>query len=75
VLDYLEYRNFKPVIEKAREACKNSGQNVAYHFEDFLEMVKIDSGAERGFDDGIKLLRYACYLIVQNAGPDKKVVE
>jgi DNA-damage-inducible protein D len=74
VLDYVEYRNFKPVIEKAKEACKNSRQNVADHFVDFHEMVKIGSGAERGFDDGIKLSRYACYLIVQNASPEKEVV-
>jgi len=48
VLEYLEYRNFKPVIEKAKEACKNSGQNIADHFVVFHEMVKIGSGAERG---------------------------
>ncbi len=74
VLDYVEYRNFKPVIEKAKEACSNSGQNVDDHFVNFHEMVKIGSGAERGFDDGIKLSRYACYLIVQNASPEKEVV-
>jgi len=74
VLDYAEYRNFKPVIEKAKEACNNSGQKVDDHFVDFHEMVKIGSGAERGFDDGIKLSRYACYLIVQNASPEKEVV-
>jgi DNA-damage-inducible protein D len=74
VLEYSEYRHFKPVIEKAKEACKNSGQPVENHFEDYLEMVKIGSGAERPFDDGIKLSRYACYLIVQNADPSKEIV-
>lgn len=74
VLDYGEYRNFKPVIERAKEACRNSGQLVENHFVDFHEMVKIGSGAERGFDDGVKLSRYACYLIVQNADPSKEVV-
>jgi DNA-damage-inducible protein D len=38
-----------------------------------LEMVDIGSGAKRRVDD-IKLSRYACYLIVQNADPSKKVV-
>lgn len=74
VLDYSEYRNFKPVIEKAKEACENSGEDINDHFVEFHEMVKIGSGAERGFDDGIKLSRYACYLIVQNADPAKEVV-
>lgn len=74
VLDYLEYRNFKPVIEKAKEACENSGEDINNHFVEFHEMVKIGSGAKRGFDDGIKLSRYACYLIVQNADPAKEVV-
>jgi DNA-damage-inducible protein D len=74
VLDYSEYRNFKPVIEKAKEACENSGEEIGNHFVEFHEMVKIGSGAERGFDDGVKLSRYACYLIVQNADPAKEVV-
>lgn len=74
VMEYSEYRHFKPVIDKAKEACKNSGQQVKDHFEEFLEMVKIGSGAERPMEDGIKLSRYACYLIVQNADPAKEVV-
>jgi DNA-damage-inducible protein D len=74
VLDYAEYRNFKPVIDKAKEASAKSGQAKENHFVDFHEMVRIGSGAERGFDDGVKLSRYACYLIVQNADPAKEVV-
>jgi DNA-damage-inducible protein D len=37
-------------------------------------MVKIGSGAELPFDDGVKLSHYACYLIVQNADPSKEIV-
>ena len=73
-LDYSEYRNFKPVIEKAKEACRNSGESMENHFVEMHEMVRIGSGAEREFDDGVKLSRYACYLIVQNADPAKEVV-
>jgi DNA-damage-inducible protein D len=40
VLEYSEYRHFLPVIERAKEACANSGQQVADHFEDILEMIK-----------------------------------
>lgn len=73
VLEYTEYRNFKPVIKKAKEACKQSGQLVENHFVHLHEMVVIGSGASRELE-GAKLSRYACYLIVQNADPAKEVV-
>lgn len=73
VLEYSEYRHFIPVVERAKEACKNSGQQVSDHFENILEMVSIGSGAQRSTEN-IKLSRYACYLIVQNADPSKEVV-
>ena len=38
-----------------------------------LDMVKIGSGAVREVES-IKLSRYACYLIVQNADPTKEIV-
>ena len=73
VLDYSEYRHFLPVIERAREACRNSGQPIANHFEDVLEMVGIGSGAQRELPD-VRLSRYACYLVVQNGDPSKPVI-
>ncbi|MBP6810471.1 MAG: DNA damage-inducible protein D [Saprospiraceae bacterium] len=73
VLEYLEYRNFQPAIERAKEACQNSGQNVADHFVDIHEMIIIGKGGERSVES-VKLSRYACYLIVQNADPAKEVV-
>ncbi len=47
VLEYSEFRHFLPVLERASEACRNSGQPVTDHFEDILEMVEIGSGARR----------------------------
>jgi len=73
VLEYSEYRHFLPAIERAKEACQNSGHNLADHFEDILEMVEIGSKAQRQIES-VKLSRYACYLIVQNADPGKEVV-
>ena len=73
ILDYAEYRNFLPVVAKAKEACNNSGLESSDHFVDFHEMVKIGSNAKRKMPS-IKLSRYACYLIVQNADPSKEVV-
>jgi DNA-damage-inducible protein D len=73
VLDYSEYRHFLPVLERAKEACRNSNQVVEDHFEDVLAMVEIGSGAKRELPD-VKLSRYACYLVVQNGDPSKPVI-
>ena len=73
VLEYADYRNFITVIGKAKEACQNSGIPIEDHFVDINEMVTIGSGAERPVDS-VKLSRYACYLIVQNADPSKTIV-
>lgn len=73
VLDYNEFRNFSPVLEKARKACQGSGQSMEDHFVQFHEMVNIGSKAQRKMES-IKLSRYACYLIVQNADSNKEVV-
>ena len=73
VLEYSDFRNFSAVITKAKEACTNSGQLIENHIVDFNEMVPIGSGAYRQMES-VKLSRYACYLVVQNADPGKEVV-
>jgi DNA-damage-inducible protein D len=73
VLEYSEFRHFLPVVERAKEACNNSGHSVADHFEDYLEEIEHGKGAKQKYDS-VKLSRYACYLIVQNADPGKEVV-
>ena len=73
VLSYAGYRNFVSVINKAMEACLNSGGTIENHFGDVTEMVSIGYGVQREIKE-IKLSRYACYLIVQNADPSKEVV-
>ena len=73
VLGYDSYRNFEPVIEKAKTACLNSDHKVDDHFVDIHKMVPLGSGAERPIDT-VLLSRYACYLIIQNADPRKKIV-
>lgn len=73
VLEYTDFRNFTNVIDKAKEACRNSNQPIENHFVDINEMVGIGSGAERLLPS-VKLSRYACYLVVQNADPGKAVV-
>lgn len=73
ILEYTKWDNFKKVINKAQEACANSGNNINSHFADVGKMVSIGSGAVRKLDD-YKLSRYACYLIVQNGNPKKKII-
>lgn len=73
LLEYSEWRNFLKVIEKAKEACENSGGKVENHFVAVNKMVVIGSGAERPVED-IMLTRYACYLIAQNGDPRKDAI-
>jgi DNA-damage-inducible protein D len=73
ILSYDNYRNFLKVIAKARIACEQSSQAVSDHFVETDEMVSIGSGAKRRVED-IYLSRYACYLVLQNADPNKPIV-
>lgn len=73
ILGYSKWEKFLFVIEKAKNACVNSGQKVTDHFLHMGKMVGIGSGAQREIED-IQLSRYACYLIVQNADPSKPIV-
>jgi len=71
-LGYTEWRNFCKVIEKAKEACRGSNNAVSDHFVDVNKIV--NAGATSKDIGDIQLSRYACYLIVQNGDPRKKVI-
>lgn len=73
LLGYSKWENFEKVIQKAKDACKNAGEEVEYHFPDVRKMVKIGSGAEKEIVD-ILLTRYACYLIAQNGDSRKEEI-
>ena len=72
VLEYTEWRNFCKIIEKAKEACKKSSNDILDHFVDVNKMVRAGV-AEKAIDD-IIVSRYACYLIVMNGDSRKKVI-
>ena len=73
LLDYLQFRNFQPVIARAMESCLKSGHLVENHFAHVRNMVDIGSGARRELQD-VRLSHYACYLIIQNGDPSKPVI-
>ena len=73
VLEYKQWRRFEQVIDKAKEACKNSDINVLEHFADVGKLSKRANNAKVTIND-YKLTRYACYLIAQNGDSRKKVI-
>jgi len=73
LLEYATWDKFKRVIEKAIEACGQSGNDAVDHFSQTGKMVDIGSAAKREIED-YRLSRYACYLIVQNGDPSKPVI-
>ncbi len=40
-LEYINYRNFEEVIEKAKQACINSHQKIDDHFVGVDEMIEL----------------------------------
>ena len=72
VLEYKQWRRFEQVIERAKEACKNSNISIDDHFADVGKIVR--AGATNKDIGDIKLTRYACYLIAQNGDSRKKAI-
>lgn len=72
-LEYLRWENFETVLNKAKQSCLKSGQDILNHFRDITKMVKIGSKSVRELTD-FKLSRYACYLIAQNGDSKKQAI-
>ena len=73
VLEYSLWQNFHKTIKIAMKNCNNSNYDVSDHFIDANKMIKLAKNARRKIQD-YKLSRYACYLIVLNCDPRKKVI-
>jgi DNA-damage-inducible protein D len=73
LLGYSKWENFEKVVQKAKDACKNAGEEVEYHFPDVRKTIPMPKGAEKEIGD-ILLTRYACYLIAQNGDSRKQEI-
>ncbi len=73
LLGYSKWENFEKVVQKAKDACGNAGEEIAYHFPVVRKTIPMPKGAEKQIDD-ILLTRYACYLIAQNGDSKKEEI-
>lgn len=73
LLGYADWRNFLNAVDKAKESCKTTGQEVLDHFVDVTKTIPMPKGASKEVPD-IMLTRYACYLIAQNGDPKKEQI-
>ncbi len=73
VLEYKDWRNFEKVINKAVISAKNSINSNEVWVVEVSKPIKTGKGKEELIRD-YRLSRYICYLIVQNADPNKEVV-
>jgi DNA-damage-inducible protein D len=72
ILEYVQWRNFAKVLDRAMLACKNSRYAIPDHFAEVSKIVEAGATSKPVID--YKLTRYACYLIVQNGDSRKEVI-
>lgn len=58
VLEYVQWRNFQKVLDRAILACKNSGYAVIDHFAEVSKIVEAGATSKPIID--YKLIRCAC---------------
>lgn len=73
ILSYSRWENFTEVVEKAIQACDNSGRFSSNHFRYITEMIEAGKGAKKKREN-VVLSRYACYLVAMNGESSKPEV-
>ena len=73
VLEYKQWRRFEDTIERAKNSCQNSGNEISDHFAAVGKTIDMPKGAKKAIKDYM-LSRYACYLIVMNGDSRKDVI-
>src|ERR1700733_8393685 len=51
ILAYVDWTNFRKVINSAIDACNNAGILPNNHFREFTDMVEVGSGAKRNIEN------------------------
>ena len=70
LLGYSKWENFEKVLTRAKEACRQAGENSEDQFPDVRKLIEVGKGAQYSTVD-IALTRYACYLVAQNGDSRK----
>jgi len=60
-LEYVQWRNFVKVLDRAKPSCKNSGYAIIDHFAEVGKIVEAGATSKPIID--FKLTRYAGYLV------------
>ena len=73
ILEYSKWENFQKIIDKAIIALIADGSKKDDWLLEVRKPIKTGKGRDEHVKD-YKLSRHACYLIVQNGDPRKKVI-
>ena len=73
-LGYSTWQKFNRVLNKALQVAQDRGLDMAEHFNQVFEMVKLGSGTNRMVEN-FHLSRLACLIIAQNADKKKPQVQ
>jgi len=65
LLGYTQWRSFEAVIEKAKAACKNSGQDPQDHFAQTHKMVELEPRAKYITNPIISIFKKLIYAPVK----------
>jgi DNA-damage-inducible protein D len=69
-LGYDTWENFHSVVQKAMQACIESGVEVSHHFRETTKIVQLGSGSSRSIIDYF-LSQHGAHLIAMNGDPGK----
>src|SRR6266480_3081773 len=72
LLGYSSWHAFQNTLVNAREACGHNNQYALDHFYLLIDVIRTGNGSLRK-TEAYRLSRYACYLIILNADPHKRL--